>query len=95
LRDYELVLVLSPELREEEVPATVEKVKQFIVDRGGQINQVDIWGRRKLAYPIKHHLEGYYVVTQFQIEPQAVASVEANLRLTEEVLRHLVVRVEE
>jgi len=95
LRDYELALVLTPELAEDEVPAAVEKVSQAIASRGGQVKEVNLWGRRKFAYPLKRHVEGYYVITQFQMEPQMVAAVEANLRLNESVLRHLVVRLDE
>jgi small subunit ribosomal protein S6 len=95
LRDYELVLVISPEIPEEEVPSTIDKVSQFITGRGGEVAEVNRWGRRKLAYPIRRHLEGNYVVTQFRLDPGQVGGLEASLELTEEVLRHLVVRTDE
>jgi small subunit ribosomal protein S6 len=95
LRDYELVLVISPDIAEEDVPATIDKVSQFIAGRGGTVGGVNRWGRRKLAYPIHRHMEGNYVVTQFQLDPEQVAGLEASLGLAEEVIRHLVVRTDE
>ena len=95
MRDYELVMIISPDVPEEEVPGTVEKVGQFISSSGGEVAEVNRWGRRKLAYPIGQHTEGNYVLTQFKLDPTQVADLEANLELTEEVIRHLVVRTEE
>jgi small subunit ribosomal protein S6 len=93
LREYELVVILSPELAEEDVPAAIDRVSQLIADRGGEVKDVDRWGRRKLAYPIKKHLEGNYLVTQVRLDPNRTSDVEAALRISEEVLRHLLVRV--
>jgi small subunit ribosomal protein S6 len=95
LRDYELVVVLSPEVGDEGFPTTVERISSVIQGNGGEIKNVDAWGRRRLAYPIRHHLDGYYAVTQFAAEPQAIRPLEANLDLAEDVLRHLVIKVEE
>ncbi len=61
MRDYELVMVISPEVTDEAVPTTVERVQQFIVEQGGEVKEVDPWGRRRLAYPIDHHKEASYV----------------------------------
>jgi small subunit ribosomal protein S6 len=93
LRDYELVVILSPELAEEDIPAAIDRLSQLIVDRGGEVKDVDRWGRRKLAYPINKHLEGNYLVTQVRLEPDRTSGVEAGLRISEEVLRHLLIRV--
>jgi small subunit ribosomal protein S6 len=93
LRDYELVVILSPELAEEDLPAAIDRLSQLIVDRGGEVKDVDRWGRRKLAYPINKHLEGNYLVTQVRLEPDRTSDVEAGLRISEEVLRHLLIRV--
>ena len=95
MRDYELVLVINPEIAEEDVPSTIDKVSQFITGRGGTVAGVNRWGRRKLAYPIHRHMEGNYVVTQFQLDPEQIAGLEASLGLAEEVIRHLVVRTDE
>jgi small subunit ribosomal protein S6 len=89
-----MVMVVSPEVGDEGLPATVDRVSQLIQDRGGEIKQVDPWGRRKLAYPIKRFTEGFYVVTQFSLDPEAVRALEGSLELAEDVIRYLVVRLE-
>jgi small subunit ribosomal protein S6 len=95
LREYEMVMIISPDVPEEEVPGTIEKVGEFITSRGGEVAEVDRWGRRKLAYPIMRFTEGTYVLTQFKLDPTQVGELEASMELTEEVIRHLVVRREE
>ncbi len=95
VRDYELVMIISPEVADESVPATVERVQGFIQGRGGEVKEVNPWGRRKLAYPIERHTEGHYVVTQFRLDPQTVIELEGNLKLSEDVIRHLVVKLGE
>jgi small subunit ribosomal protein S6 len=94
LRDYELVVVLSPSLGDEGFPATVERINGVITGNGGTIQNVDQWGRRRLAYPIHRNLEGFYFVTHFAAEPNTIRPLEANLDLAEDVLRHLVIKVE-
>ena len=93
MRDYEVVVIISPELAEEEIPGTLEKIGRFITERGGSITEVNQWGRRKLAYPIKNFMEGNYVLTQFKMEPGLTADLEASLGISEEILRHLLVRL--
>jgi small subunit ribosomal protein S6 len=95
LRDYELVIIVSPEVADEAVPATVERVQEFIAEQGGQVKEVTAWGRRKLAYPIGSSREGSYVVAQLDLDPQRVGALEDNLKLAEDVIRHLVVKLEE
>ena len=95
MRGYELVLIIDPEIPEEDVPSAIDKVSQFITGRGGEVGNVNRWGRRKLAYPIQRHMEGNYVVTEFRLDPNQVAGLEASLGLAEEVIRHLVVRTDE
>ena len=92
-RDYELVVIISPEVSEEDIPATLDKISRFIVERGGSITEVSQWGRRKLAYPIKNFMEGNYVLTHFKMDSRLTADLEASLRLSEEILRHLLVRL--
>ncbi|HEV8573359.1 MAG TPA: 30S ribosomal protein S6 [Dehalococcoidia bacterium] len=95
MREYELVLVVSPDVGDEGFPATVERVSKFINERGGAVKDVDQWGRRRLAYPIRRFTEGFYAVTHFSLEPTEVRALEGNLDLAEDVLRHLVVRQDE
>jgi len=95
LRDYELIVIISPDVPEEEIPANVDKIVEFITSKGGSITQVDRWGKRRLAYPIKHFKEGNYVLTKFKIEPAMTAELEAILRISEKILRHMLVRLDE
>ncbi len=93
LPDYELVLVISPEVSEEVFGATIDNVSQFITGKGGIISEVERWGKRKLAYPIRHFAEGNYVLAKFKLKPAFCRELGANLRISEEVLRHLLIRV--
>ena len=95
MRVYELVMVVDPEVGDVGLPGTVERVHGFIQERGGEIKNVDQWGRRRLAYPIRRRQEAYYVITHFSLEPQAIRALEGSLDLAEDVLRHLVTRIEE
>ncbi len=91
--DYELVLILSPELAEEDVNAQIDNVSQFITGKGGAISDVEQWGKRRLAYPIKHFDEGNYVLSRFKLKPSLSREFEANLQISEVILRHLLVKL--
>ena len=93
LRDYELVLIISPEVVEEKFDATIDNVSQFITEKGGTISDIERWGKRKLAYPIGHFVEGSYVLTHFNLKPALSKELEANLQISEEILRHLLVKL--
>jgi len=95
LRDYELVLIISPELADEVLEATVGNVSKFITESGGAVSDVERWGKRKLAYPLKHFMEGNYVLVRFKMNPASGKQLEANLRISEDVLRHLLIRLDE
>ena len=84
--------VISPRLMVEEADATIERIQGLVQDAGGEILMTDNWGRRRLAYPIKHHFEGTYVLTHMTLPPDRVAGLERALNLNESILRHLVVR---
>lgn len=93
LRDYELVYIISPEVDEEVLESTTGSVKQYITGNGGVVSEEERWGKRRLAYPIKRHQEGNYVLTRFKMEPEWSKGLEANLEISENVLRHLLIRV--
>ena len=95
LHDYEMVLVISPEGTEEKFEATLDGVTRFITGKGGAIAEAERWGKRKLAYPIRHFVEGNYVLVKFQMEPSIGKELEANLRITEDILRHLLIRLDD
>ena len=94
LPDYELVLVISPEVTEEGFEAAIDNVSRFVTGKGGMISDIERWGKRRLAYPIRHFVEGSYVLTRFKLEPASSKELEANLRISEEVLRHLLIRLD-
>lgn len=95
MKNYELALVFIPTLSEEDKLANLEKVKELIVRFGGEITNVDDWGKRKLAYEINKTKEGFYYFVQFNAETSTPAEVESRLRITETVLRYLIVRKDE
>ncbi len=93
MREYELVVILTPQLAEEEMPAAIERLSQSVTNRGGEVVEVNPWGRRKLAYPIQRHIEGNYVLTKIKLDPARTVELESGLKMSEEVLRHLLVRL--
>jgi small subunit ribosomal protein S6 len=94
MRRYELMLVVSPDVADDKSQALVDRTTRQIVTAGGQIVKVAPWGRRRLAYPIDRHREGSYQIILFESPPEAIVELEHTLLITEEVLRHLVTRVE-
>ena len=94
MRRYELMLVLSPDVPDDKSQAVIDKSTRLIVAAGGQIIKVAPWGRRRLAYPIDRHREGSYHIILFEAPSDAIVELEHTLLITEEVLRHLVTRVE-
>ena len=93
LGNYELIYIIRPETDEENCEATVESVGRFITGNGGVIYEVERWGKRRLAYPIKQFGEGTYVLTRFQMQPEYNKELETNLRISEDVIRHLLVNL--
>ena len=93
LRDYELVLIISPEVVGEVLDTTIDNVGQFITGKGGIISSVEQWGKRRLAYPIKHFMEGNYVLTRLRLKSALNKELEAKLRISEEILRHLLIKL--
>jgi small subunit ribosomal protein S6 len=94
MRNYELVLILQPDLDEASFNAAIDKVKGWITEANGSIEKVDIWGKRRLAYPIRKQTEGQYALLTVKMEPTFTAKLEGNLRLLEPVMRFLIKLVE-
>ena len=93
---YELVVIISPQVADDEVTATFDRlVRRHVESSGGECQEVDQWGRRKLAYPIKSQMEGNYILTQLQLPADQTKELERGLLISEDVLRHLLVRAEE
>ena len=95
MRRYELVFIAQPTLEEEGLQALVDRVKGFVIDAGGDVVDVNHMGRRQLAYAIRDRWEGFYVLVHADLEPSAVADVEHELNLTEDILRYLLIRLDE
>jgi small subunit ribosomal protein S6 len=93
-RDYELAIILSPEVNEEETRSFLKRLEQIVTNYEGQLVRTTQWGRRRLAYPIQHHRDGCYVFLDLILTPEAVAELERTLRVAEFVLRHMMRRLE-
>lgn len=94
LSDYEMVYIISPEIADEKLDAVIDNVTKIITEKGGSVSQMERWGKRKLAYTIKHSIEGNYVLAKFKLSPEMSKEVEARLRITDEVLRHLLIKLD-
>ncbi|MCD4762185.1 30S ribosomal protein S6 [bacterium] len=88
---YELLYIVLNEFSEEELGTVAKKVKDTIVDNGGVVTFQEEWGKKKLAYPIKHFNYGYYSLIEFDAESERVEKMNDLLRMNNEVLRHLIV----
>ena len=87
---YEVMFIIDPTLEDEKKDAAVERVKSVIAAEG-EVGNVDVWGLRKLAYPIQKKNEGYYVVIDFKAEPTLPAELDRRLRISEDFMRHIIV----
>ena len=94
MREYELMIVLDPNLEDSAVEALNTRIQTLVSQRGGAIQSVESWGRKRLAYPIRRFRDGVYVLSRLQLPPEAAADVERMLKLTESVIRYLLVRAE-
>ena len=91
MRSYELIFIVHPELDEAAFVELVERVKGWVGEDGGKVEKIDLWGKRRLAYPIRKQKEGQYVMMVTQMDPSTGARLERNLRLLEPVLRFSVI----
>lgn len=94
MRTYEVMIVTNPDLDSEQQDAIVNRITKFIADGGGTVRDVERWGRRRLAYEIAGHRDGEYTVLTFQAGPQVGYDLERVIRLTDGVIRHLIVKRE-
>ncbi len=95
MNKYELAIVVSANIEDDERTAVVDKCKSLIERFGGNITEVDAWERKKLAYEIQKQKEGYYFFIRFDAEPTAPAEIEHRIRIMDNVLRFLIVRPDE
>ena len=90
MRNYEVVLILHPDLDETATTGIIEKVKGWITEGTGTVDRTDIWGRRRMAYSIKKQREGQYVYMEAAMPPANSNELERNLRLNESILRFMI-----
>lgn len=94
MSEYELVYIVRPDIEADALSVIIDKVGKAISGQGGQVIQVEPWGKRRLTYPIQRQREGHYVYTQLQIDPGKVKGLERGFNLFEEILRHLIIKRE-
>lgn len=95
MREYELMVILNPEVEERAVEPTLKKFLEVVTKENGTVDKLDIWGRRRLAYEIQKKSEGIYAVVNFTAEPQTAKELDRVLSLNEAVMRTKIIRPEE
>jgi small subunit ribosomal protein S6 len=94
-RSYELGFIIPSNIQESDTKSVIDVVKTWVTDLGGEVTNVDYWGRRRLAYPVEDFREGYYVFFTMDYPTESLGELERNLKLSDQVIRHLVVRLDE
>ena len=95
MRPYEVMVIYDAELDDADIRAAVDRATKLLESKGAELGPVDHWGKRRLAYRLNRHWEGYYVVLQARAEPPAMDELHLVLSLADEVIRHKVLRVPE
>jgi small subunit ribosomal protein S6 len=95
MRQYEVMVILDAGLEEDVIRTIIDRATQIIANRGGTVDKVDRWGKRRFAYEVHHRSEGYYVLIETTAEPAVLAEVDRMLGLADEVIRHKVIRLPE
>ncbi|NLC55277.1 MAG: 30S ribosomal protein S6 [Armatimonadetes bacterium] len=95
MRDYEITYIIDPALEEEQINALVDRFSALVTTNQGEVTSIDRWEKRKLAYEIKGKREGLYVVMGARTTPEVTAEIDRQMRITEGVIRHMIIRPEE
>jgi small subunit ribosomal protein S6 len=90
-RDYELMYIVRPTVSDEQLPGVTERVDAMVNGLGGEVTQNQPWGKRRLAYPIDKHEDGYYVVSKIRLDTNKTRDLEEQLRIYDDVIRHILV----
>ena len=93
MRKYELVCIIQPDLDETAFKGAVERVQGWVTESGGSVDKVDVWGRRRLAFPIHKQRDGQYVLLNISLDPKSASDLERNIRYLETVLRHMLTAI--
>ena len=94
MRQYETIFIINPDLDESQTDGIIEGVKTAIESGGGKVLKVDPWGKKRLAYAVKQHNDGYYVLIVFDSSPEFVTQLNGHYRITELIIKHIVVQFE-
>ena len=94
MRQYETIFIINPDIDESQTDGVVEGVKTAIESGGGKVLKVDPWGKKRLAYAVKQHNDGYYVLIVFESSPEFVTQLNGHYRITELIIKHIVVQFE-
>ncbi|AEF95544.1 30S ribosomal protein S6 [Desulfotomaculum nigrificans CO-1-SRB] len=95
MRNYEVMYIVKPDVEDEQLNALVERFKGLVENQGAEVTKLDKWGKRRLAYEVNHLREGIYVVMQFKAEPAAAAELDRVLKISDDIIRHIIVREDE
>ena len=93
-RDYELVIIANAELAPEKFDTVLEDISRRITEKGGSVAETQHWGKRKLAFPIRHYLEGHYALLKFKSTPAVSRRLSSDLRISEQVIRHMLINLD-
>ena len=93
MRQYELVFIVHPDLDDDALNEVIAQVSSWISDEDGEITNTELWGKRKLAYPIRKQTEGYYVIMQTKMTMTADSQLERNFQLLEPVMRYSIIAI--
>jgi small subunit ribosomal protein S6 len=94
LRKYEVVFIVKP-MEEEATNEVIAKFENLVKNNGGSIEKVDRWGKRRMAYEIKELNEGFYVLFNITAEPKAIAELDRVMKITDEIVKHMILKVDE
>jgi small subunit ribosomal protein S6 len=91
MRDYELMYIVRPNIADDELAGATDKVDSMISNLGGSVSENNPWGKRRLAYPIDKYDDGYYIVSKIKLDTSRTRDLEAQLRISDDVIRHILV----
>lgn len=92
MRQYELILIIQPDLDEETTAGVIDRIKKMVTDNGGEILKTDLWGSKQLAYEIQDFRDGYYVYMEVKFKPEFGNELKLNLRYVEPIIRYMLTK---
>lgn len=95
MKAYEIIVILDPALTEEEVEGQINEIRELVLKGNGEVQDIQRWGKKRLAYLVKKRREGYYVLFLLKVDPQVLSSLERNFKISERILKYMKVRFEE